>query len=220
MATSFPKFDLRDFPDTSIRNPELVKAKLSEAMTAVGARDREIERLAQNNQELDQKVTETSRLVEVNNTELQSLRKELATEASRAQDLEKKFTEASRTVAVGNTEIQALRRDLALEVGRAQDLKERLDQVNINLPKISVQDLVSQFKGNIDRINAEVISRRTDGMLVDNVEVEVRGGIDVSNGLHISQLPASALGANSASVLRFNLRPSSPLKIVDDDEPG
>ena len=50
--------------------------------------------------------------------------------------------------------------------------------------------------------------------------VEVRGGIDVSNGLQISQLPVSALGANSASVLRFNLRPSSPLKIVEDDELG
>ena len=57
-------------------------------------------------------------------------------------------------------------------------------------------------------------------MLVDSVEVEVRAGIDVSNGLQISQLPASALGANSASVLRFNLRPSSPLKIVEDDELG
>ncbi len=220
MATAFPKFDLKDFPDTSIKNPDLVKGKLSEAVTAVNLRDKEIERLAQNNQELDKKFTEASRTVEANSMELQSLRKDLATEASRAQDLEKKFTEASRAVAIGNTELQTLRRDLATEVSRAQELSERLEQANVNLPKISVQELVSQFKGNIDRINAEVISRKTDGMLVDNVEVEVRGGIDVSNGLRIAQLPASALGANSASVLRFNLRPSSPLKIVEDDGPG
>lgn len=185
MATFFPKFEIKDFPETSFRNPELVKSKLTEALAAVNVRDKEIERLALNHQEL-----------------------------------ETKFTEASRTVAVNNTELQSLRKELATEIGRSQELRERLDKVDLHLPKISVQDLVSQFKGNIDRINAEVISRKTEGMLVDNVEVEVRGGIDVSSGLFISQLPASALGANSASVLRFNLRPSSPLKIVDDDEPG
>lgn len=186
MATFlFPKFDIKDFPESSFKNPELVKGKFAEALNAVNARDKEIDRLAQNNLEL-----------------------------------ETKFTEASRTVAVNNAELQLLRKELATEVGRTQELRERLDKVNVNLPKISVQDLVSQVKGNIDRINAEVISRKTEGMLVDSVQVEVRGGIDVSSGLLISQLPPSALDASSASVLRFNLRPSSPLKIVEDDELG
>jgi hypothetical protein len=43
-------------------------------------------------------------------------------------------------------------------------------------------------------------------------------------GLHITQLPASALGARrsalgaqSASLLKFDLRPASALQIVDDD---
>ena len=36
-------------------------------------------------------------------------------------------------------------------------------------------------------------------------------------GLHITQLPASALGAQSVSLLKFDLRPASALKIVDDD---
>ena len=186
MATTiFPRFDIKDFSDANIKNPDLVKGKLSEAMTAVNLRDKEIDRLAQNNEELD-----------------------------------RKFTQANRTIAVSNTELQSVRKELATEVTRAQELRERLDKIDLNPPKISVQDLVSQFKGNIDRINAEVISRKTEGMLVDSVEVEVRGGIDVSNGLHISQLPPSALVASSASVLRFNLRPSSPLKIVEDDELG
>ena len=239
MATmTFPKFEIKDFSDANLRNPDLVKGKLSEAMTAVNLRDKEIDRLAQNNEELDRKFTEANRTIAVSNTELQSVRKELATEVSRGQELrvgldkeierllqnnqelEKKFTEASRTIAVNNTELQSVRKELATEATRAQELRERLDKIDLNPPKISVQDLVSQFKGNIDRINAEVVSRKTEGMLVDSVEVEVRGGIDVSNGLHISQLPPSALVASSASVLRFNLRPSSPLKIVEDDELG
>ena len=36
-------------------------------------------------------------------------------------------------------------------------------------------------------------------------------------GLHITQLPASALGAQSVSLLKFDLRPASALQIVDDD---
>ncbi len=51
-------------------------------------------------------------------------------------------------------------------------------------------------------------------MRIDSVEVEVRGGIDVSDGLKISQLPVSALGAQSVSVLKFNLRPASTLKFA------
>ena len=239
MATNiFPRFDIRDFSDANIKNPELVKGKLSEAVTAVNLRDREIDRLQQNNLDLDSKFTEASRAIAVSSAELQSVRKELETEAVRtqelrasmdkeigrllqnSQELEQKFTEASRTIAVNNTELQSVRKELATEITRAQELRERLDKIDFNPPKISVQDLVSQFKGNIDRINAEVISRKTEGMLVDSVQVEVRGGLDVSGGLLISQLPPSALDASSASVLRFNLRPSSPLKIVDDDELG
>ncbi len=125
----FPKFDVRDFPETSFKNPDLVKAKFNEAMAAVNARDKELERLALNNEAL-----------------------------------ETKFTEASRTVAINNAELQSLRKELATEVGRAQELRERLDKLDLQLPKISVQDLVGQFKGNIDRINAEVISRKTDGI--------------------------------------------------------
>ena len=76
---------------------------------------------------------------------------------------------------------------------------EKLKLLQTSPPKIGVQDLVSQFKVNVDRINADVLSQKTSGMLVDSVEVEVRGGIDVHDGLHITQLPASALGVQSVS---------------------
>jgi hypothetical protein len=104
-----------------------------------------------------------------------------------------------------------------LQASRVQVLSEQLKALELSPAKIGVQDLVSQFKGNIDRINAEVVNQKAPGMLVDSVEVEVRGGIDVQDGLHITQLPASALGAQSVSLLKFNLRPASALKIVDDD---
>lgn len=133
-------------------------------------------------------------------------------------ELQKQFTEANRLVTARSDEVTGLRQELAVQAGRVQELRNQLEQLAIKVPKIGVQDLVSQFKGNIDRINADVISRKTTGMLVDSVEVEVRGGIDVSDGLHITQLPPSALGEASVSVLKFSLRPTSALKIVEDDD--
>lgn len=133
-------------------------------------------------------------------------------------DLQKQFAEANRLVTVRSDEVTGLRQELAVQAGRVQELNDKLAQITIKVPKIGVQDLVSQFKGNIDRINADVISRKTTGMLVDSVEVEVRGGIDVSDGLHITQLPSSALGEASVSVLKFSLRPTSALKIVEEDD--
>lgn len=40
----------------------------------------------------------------------------------------------------------------------------------------------------------------------------------MSDGLHITQLPAAALAAESVSVIKFNLKPSSALRIVDEDD--
>ena len=182
MATRIEPFDGR-LDDASLRNVELVRSKLKEAVQAVDVRDGEIKRLA-----------------------------------STADTLQKEVAQSNQLVLASREEVAGLQKELAVQVGRVQELKDRLDQVELKPPKIGVQDLVTQFKTDVDRINADVLSRKTTGMLVDSVEVEVRGGIDVTNGLHITQLPAAALGAQSVSVLKFNLRPTSALKIVEDDE--
>lgn len=154
------------------------------------------------------KLNEAVQAVGVRDTEIERLSKVNATlEGERA-----------TLVAERDREVQSLKKEIANQAGRVQELSDKLVQLQMAVPKIGVQDLVSQFKGNIDRINDEVITRKTSGMLVDSVEVEVRGGIDVSDGLHITQLPASALGVASVSVLKFNLKPTSQLKIVEDDE--
>lgn len=153
---------------------------------------------------------EAVQAVRLRDTEIQRL--DLATS-----DLQRRLVEADKLLGTRAGEIEALRKEVASQAGRVQDLNEKLAAIQATPPKIGVQDLVSQFKGNIDRINADVLSQKTSGMLVDSVEVEVRGGIDVRDGLHITQLPPSALGVASVSVLKFNLRPGSVVRIVDDD---
>ncbi len=157
------------------------------------------------------KFTEAVQAVGVRDAEIQRL-------ANVNGSLQKQFDEANRLTATRDVELANVRKELAVQAARVNELTDKIAQAAIAVPKIGVQDLVSQFKGNIDRINADVISRKSTGMLVDSVEVEVRGGIDVTDGLHITQLPASALGVASVSVLKFNLRPTSALKIVEDDD--
>ena len=157
------------------------------------------------------KFTEAVQAVGVRDTEIQRL-------ANVNSGLQKQFDEANRLTTTRDAELVSVRKELAVQAARVNELTDKIAQAAIAVPKIGVQDLVSQFKGNIDRINADVISRKSTGMLVDSVEVEVRGGIDVTDGLRITQLPASALGVASVSVLKFNLRPTSALKIVEDDE--
>ncbi|GEM_PF-5926264 len=182
MASRFPPFDVGMVDDAKLKDTPFVRGKFTEAVQAVGARDTEIQRLANVNSAL-----------------------------------QRQFDEANRLTHARDTELAGLRKELAVQAARVQELSDKIAQAAIAVPKIGVQDLVGQFKGNIDRINADVISRKSTGMLVDSVEVEVRGGIDVTDGLQITQLPASALGVASVSVLKFNLRPTTALRIVEDD---
>lgn len=131
--------------------------------------------------------------------------------------LQRNLGEAQEALTARGVELETLRKEVARQAGLVQDLNTKLGALQAEPPKIGVQDLVGRFKGDIDRINAEVVAQKSAGMLIDGVEVEVRGGIDVRDGLHITQLPASALGVASVSVLKFNLKPASPLRIVDDD---
>lgn len=131
--------------------------------------------------------------------------------------LQQQVEDLNATLGTRLAELGNVRQELAAQASLVQELKAQLDKAQAAGPKIRVQDLVQQFKVNVDAINSQVLDGKTPGMLIDNVEVEVRGGIDVSEGLRISQLPANLLGATTVSTLKFNLRPSSNLKIVDDD---
>lgn len=119
-------------------------------------------------------------------------------------------------------------RDTALDAGKKQiaellavrdGLQRQLDALAVARPKIAVGDLMQQFRGSIETINNEALKTGKPVMLVDNLQVEIKGGIDVSDGIRITQLPDSALGVESVSTLRFNLKPSTAIRMVDDDEP-
>ena len=99
-------------------------------------------------------------------------------------------------------------------------MRRQLDDAAKVQPKIRIDSLVNQFRGDIEKINREALAQvntNAQAMIVDNLEVEVKGGIDVSEGVRITQLPDSALSAQSVSTLRFKLKPLTVIRMVDDD---
>ena len=157
------------------------------------------------------KFNEAVQAVTVRDTEIQRLGESHA-------ELSRQLGAATQAVVGRDAELGGLRKELAAQAERSQRLAAELEQIKTQTARIGIQDLVGQVKQGVDRINSEVIAKKTPGMLVEGVEVEVRGGIDVKDGLQITQLPASALAEHSVSLLKFTLRPSSPLKIVDEDD--
>lgn len=157
------------------------------------------------------KINEATQAVSARDAEIQRL-------GSANTELSKQATTAAQNLALRDAELVGLRKELATQAERNQGLAAELEKMKTQTAAIGIQDLVGQVKLGVDRINTEVLAKRTPGMLVDGVEVEVRGGLDVRDGLKITQLPAAALAEHNVSVLRFNLRPSSPLKIVDETD--
>jgi seryl-tRNA synthetase len=103
------------------------------------------------------------------------------------------------------------------EVNR--DLQGRLDDAINAAPKMKVDQLVVAFRDQVAQMNKAVLSEpRPDQspVLVEQMEVELKGGLDVSSGLQFVQLRPDQLAPASVSTVRFTLRPGSVIKIIDD----
>ena len=126
---------------------------------------------------------------------------------------------ANAELAKRDTTIAASQRQIGDLLSANADLKKQLELATVNRPKIRVDDLVRQISDSIEQLNSEARKAAGTSFLVDNLQVEIKSGIDVSDGLRLSQLPESALGVESASTLRFALKPSAVIRIVDDEAP-
>jgi DNA repair exonuclease SbcCD ATPase subunit len=96
-------------------------------------------------------------------------------------------------------------------------LQKQLDAVSQSRPRIGVADLLQQFRNNLDGINKAVTEgREKRGVVVDQMEVEVKGGLELKEGIQLTQLLPQEVTPASVSTIRFSLRPTSTIKIVEE----
>jgi seryl-tRNA synthetase len=120
--------------------------------------------------------------------------------------------EQSRTV-------QQFQNQLAELVSKNKELQDKIDNINKAIPRMKINQLVEGFRSQVAEINKAVLTRQVPDqppVLVEQMEVEVKGGLDVSEGLQFAQLRPDQLGPGSVSSVRFTLRPASIVKLVDD----
>lgn len=86
-------------------------------------------------------------------------------------------------------------------------------------PMIKIDDLARQLCSTIETLNNEARQKSTVSqpkIVVDQLEVEIKAGIDVQNGIHLTQLQGQELSPQSVSTVKFALRQAPVLKIAED----
>ncbi|MEN3367928.1 MAG: hypothetical protein V7609_71 [Verrucomicrobiota bacterium] len=99
------------------------------------------------------------------------------------------------------------------------ELQKKLDAISQSRPRIGVETLLEQFRNNLDGINKAVTeagSGEKRGVVVDQMEVEVKGGLELEGGIQLTQLHPQEVTPASVSTIRFSLRPASTIKIVEE----
>lgn len=144
------------------------------------------------------------------------LQGEVATLKAQIDEREARLT---RIEAERDATAQQFKEQIAKLAEANRDLQGRLDDAINAAPKMKVDQLVVAFRDQVAQMNKAVLSEpRPDQspVLVEQMEVELKGGLDVSSGLQFVQLRPDQLAPASVSTVRFTLRPGSVIKIVDD----
>ncbi|MGR0482080.1 MAG: hypothetical protein ACTFAL_11935 [Candidatus Electronema sp. V4] len=133
--------------------------------------------------------------------------------------LEAEHDKIRQDLAVANTNAVGISRELEFAKARITELLNQIEAGTVVRRKMmKVDQLVSGFRTQIESLNAEAIRKQVGGsMLIENCEVEIKGGLDITDGIQLITLAESALGANTVSTLRFSLRPAPVVHIADDE---
>jgi hypothetical protein len=116
-------------------------------------------------------------------------------------------------------EISKLKSDMVVLNQKVLDLTKSLDDAAKSRPMIEVGELTRQLKGSIETLNNEAKQKSKDGtsqIMIDQFDVEIKGGLDLKDGLRITQLQGPELSPLSVSTIRFALKPVPIVTIVDD----
>lgn len=110
--------------------------------------------------------------------------------------------------------------ELTATLQKNQELTSALEAATSARPAIRVDELIGQLRTAVETLNGSARKSGQQGggesLLVDCFEVEVKAGVDLKDGLRLTQLQGREISAESVSTIRFALRPVPRLTIVED----
>jgi hypothetical protein len=84
--------------------------------------------------------------------------------------------------------------------------------------KLPIEDIAQMVKdsvANLNRIDRTRESTEDTDYIVEDFEVEIKGGVTVDNRLQFTELTSNELGPQSVSTLKFKVRPITKTRISE-----
>jgi len=121
---------------------------------------------------------------------------------------------AKKSLAGKDLEIEQARATISRLTVEISGLKDRLGKPDVASPKMRFEDFAKTLRGAVEKLNGE-IRPELGGMRIDSMEVELKSGVDISDGVKLTQLESAALSPESVSTFRFTLHPAVSIKISE-----
>jgi hypothetical protein len=108
-----------------------------------------------------------------------------------------------------------LKEEIADLRAKNQDLVNNIEDLYQERPKMKINDLTNHFKEVINKINKSETKSGEAGVMIENLEVEIKGGMDMTDDLYLTQIPGQQLSPESISRVKFSLKPTPTIKIAE-----
>ncbi|MFO0826981.1 MAG: hypothetical protein U0572_02440 [Phycisphaerales bacterium] len=136
------------------------------------------------------------------------------TQARQAADQERIANESR--VKTLNAQIELAGDHIAKLRGELDDARAKLD--GKGRPQMAIQDVLSALGTQLSSVNAASPSSEqpfAGQFVVERLEVELKGGINLESGVSVVPPQGADLTPENASTIRFSIRPSVNLRVVD-----
>ena len=146
------------------------------------------------------------------NERLEACRKEL-------EAYQRELQKAAASDKEKDAQILRLGSDLSDLTQKNLELTSAFGEATKGRPSISIDELVGQLRTSLETLNDEARQRPQPGkarILVDQFEVEIKGGVDLKEGFRVTQLQGQEISPQSVSTIRFALKPVPVVTIIDD----
>lgn len=110
-----------------------------------------------------------------------------------------------------------LERVVGEQRARIEDLKGELAATAEQRPKIGIEALADHLRSAVQAANARVVSiPGSSSFAIETFEAELRAPLDLADGIALGQ--AAPGTSTESSTIRIVLRPTTSIKLVDEEE--
>ena len=147
--------------------------------------------------------------------QLKKISLELNDANNKIKTLATELGDARRSLANRDREIEQAQAAISRLTLEISELKDRLGKPNVSLPKMKIEDFAKTVRSAVEKLNGE-INPDLGGMRIDSMEVELKSGVDITDGVKLTQLGPAMLSPESVSTFRFTLHPAVAIKIAEE----